>query len=372
MFAANDRLQRFGRMRQPVWSPYGEMLPAERSFGFGLLGQTLEQFVKVTYPVGGETFPAKSEITITWQTDSSAPKAAKVKQTKISFTKDGKTWILIKTLPGNPGSFKWKLPDVKKSQMVVVKVVLLSGTGVALTRDQCDSPFNVIPVVSGVVPTPSETVNFVKIIYPNGGETFLPDSTITIRWETQAVPEAAKVIQTRIAFTFDGKTWQQVAVLPGNPNGYNWKAPKVKKTKMALIRVSLISKDGKVLARDRSDAPFTIYAPVEVPEVTTVPEVITPVEEVIPSAETTSVTPTPIEYYTPTYAPEAGYTPYQEEYYAEEGLSPTEESVTVPTAETGTPVTEAGIFGGISTTTLLLLGGGALLLYFMSKGKKWR
>lgn len=372
MFAASDRLQRFGRMRQPTWSPYGEMLPAERSFGFGLLGQTPAQFVKVTYPVGGETFPAKSEITITWETDSSAPKAAKVKQTRISFTKDGKTWFLIKTLPGNPGSFKWKLPDVKKSQMIIVKVVLLSGTGVALTKDQCDSPFNVIPVVSGVVPTPSETVNFVKIISPNGGETFTSGSTIPIRWETQAVPEAAKVVQTRVAFTLDGKTWQRIAILPGNPNGYDWKTPVLKKNRMALIRVSLISQSGKVLAQDKSDSPFNIVMPAVVTEPGATITTETPVTTETPL---TPVTPTPIEYYTPTYAPEASYTPYQEESYTEEGVFPTEEGVTVPTTETGapvTPVSEAGIFGGVNTTTLLLLGGGALLLYFMSKGKKRR
>lgn len=371
MFASNDRLQRFRRERQKVWSPYGEMIPAERSFGFGLLGQTPTQFVKVTYPVGGETFTGKSTIAVTWQTDSSVPQAAKVKQTRLAFTKDGITWNLIKILPGNPGTFNWKLPDVKNPQMIIIKVALLSGTGAVLTRDQSDTAFNVIPVVTGVVPTPTPTPvqKIVKVISPNGGETFASGSVIPIRWETSAVPEAVKVIQTRIALTFDGKTWQQIAVLPGNPNGYNWKAPVLKKSRMVLIRVSLLSRD-KVLAQDKSDAPFTIEVPVTA---VTIPGA-TITEEVTPT-EVTPVTPTPIDYYTPTYAPDAGYTPYQEEYYEPETPGAPGAEEVIPTVEGETPVTEAGVgvLGEMSPMKMLLLGGGALaLVYFMSKGKKRR
>jgi hypothetical protein len=65
------------------------------------------------------------------------------------YTKDGAvTWALINSKPitGNPGSYSWTVPPVKKAKkQCKVKVVLRDTGGIALGKDTSDGFFTIQP-----------------------------------------------------------------------------------------------------------------------------------------------------------------------------------------------------------------------------------
>lgn len=106
------------------------------------------EVIQVTFPTPGETFV--SGITykpgITWETNGTA---RDVFTTKLFFSKDGGvTWIsMAPPLPGNPGSFGWTVPIVKKNKTKCkVKVMLKDSSGNVVGSDVSDGYFTISPV----------------------------------------------------------------------------------------------------------------------------------------------------------------------------------------------------------------------------------
>jgi hypothetical protein len=106
------------------------------------------EVVKLTEPNGGG-LPLKSgdPLTITWTTYATIEPVTKV---LLSYTLDGGlTWKKIPTPPtftGNPGSFDWTVPNVKKPKAKCkVKVVLKDAKGVVRGSDISDNYFTISP-----------------------------------------------------------------------------------------------------------------------------------------------------------------------------------------------------------------------------------
>jgi hypothetical protein len=99
---------------------------------------TIEGGVKITSPNGGERLSPGSQHDITWQTRGSK---ASVERAEIWYTTNGGvTWNLIKKMKGNPGSYFWTVPPVKKTRdRCLIKIVLRAATGEAVGIDQTDS-----------------------------------------------------------------------------------------------------------------------------------------------------------------------------------------------------------------------------------------
>jgi hypothetical protein len=99
------------------------------------------EVVELTYPNGGETFTPGAVETITWVTYSTIRSVSKV---KLSYTKDGETWDLIKTLDTNPGTHDWTVPSFSKEhKKCKVKVTLLDDRGNAIGSDASDLTFTI-------------------------------------------------------------------------------------------------------------------------------------------------------------------------------------------------------------------------------------
>jgi hypothetical protein len=96
--------------------------------------------VALTTPNGAEELGGGTTTTIEWETNDTV---APVASTKLLYTRDGGlTWLPIATLPGNPGSYDWLLPVVKKPYTGCrVKVALLSAAGLSVGKDLSDAPF---------------------------------------------------------------------------------------------------------------------------------------------------------------------------------------------------------------------------------------
>lgn len=106
------------------------------------------EVVRLTTIKGGEVLISGEPYPITWITNSTA---APVFGVKVLF-KAGATvpWKRIARLEGNPGSFTWVVPKVKKAKSNCwLRVRLLGAQGESLGRDTTDEPFTVSPGLQG-------------------------------------------------------------------------------------------------------------------------------------------------------------------------------------------------------------------------------
>ena len=100
------------------------------------------EVVELTYPNGGETLVPGATETITWATHNTIRSVSKV---KLSFTKDGTTWVPIETLDTNLGTHDWTVPSgSKERKKCKVKVTLLDDQGNAIGSDTSDLNFTIL------------------------------------------------------------------------------------------------------------------------------------------------------------------------------------------------------------------------------------
>ncbi len=102
--------------------------------------------------------------------------------------------------------------------------------------------------VRPVLPKPAATI---KVLAPNGGETLGPGDIITVKWQSQGVPE-----EVLVEFSLDGGlSWSPVyPPNAGNTGQYKWLVPLVD-SDQAQIRVSSTNRPAVF---DISDKPFAI------------------------------------------------------------------------------------------------------------------
>jgi uncharacterized protein YjiK/fibronectin type 3 domain-containing protein len=100
------------------------------------------EVVELTYPNGGQTLTPGATETITWVTHNTIRSVSKA---KLSFTKDGETWVPIETLDTNPGTHDWTVPSFSKERKKCrLKVTLLDDQGKAVGSDASDSTFTIL------------------------------------------------------------------------------------------------------------------------------------------------------------------------------------------------------------------------------------
>lgn len=99
--------------------------------------------LNVLSPNGGETLTVGATETITWVAHSTIRSVSKV---KLFHTKDGTTWIPIKILDTNPGTYDWTVPPVPGGhKKCKVKITLLDSRGNPVGSDESDSTFIIQP-----------------------------------------------------------------------------------------------------------------------------------------------------------------------------------------------------------------------------------
>jgi hypothetical protein len=126
--------------------------------------------VQLTSPNGGETWKAGEKRLITWI----VPEDANITNTTIGFsTTSGSTTETVVSLPGNPGSYEWQVPDVFSTAcLVFIEVTDASGNR---ARDQSDKVFTIIKET-----TPEPQPDLISALESTSTTAPLQDVSITV------------------------------------------------------------------------------------------------------------------------------------------------------------------------------------------------
>ncbi len=193
----------------------------------------------VASPNGGERVPAGGVFYLAW-----IPESAASFNVDISTNK-GSSWKpLVQQYGGSV--FEWRVP-LQKDNMPngKIRVTAFNENGVKIAQDVSDSPF---------------TIEVVRLISPNGGETLTSNTANTIMWTTNKT--MGDVVSTQLFYTLNGKKWFPMTILGGNPGTYSWTTPTVTAAtatcKVKVLLKSAAAAKGKTLGTAISEASFTI------------------------------------------------------------------------------------------------------------------
>lgn len=199
--------------------------------------------VRVLTPNGNQLYQVDSNAYIRW-TSSNIPSGT----FNIYYSVDSaRTWKNVgnKAVQSGLDSIAWKIPNDTTSNGFV-RVVWAGDTTI---RDASDARFSIRSQIK-----PSITV-----IYPNGGESFKPDSVILIKWKAQDFNG-----NLTIQYSVDSMaTWQNLGnrqVRQGVIDTLSWRVPNLPTT-TAFVRVSQAvggGGGGATAIRDTSDRAFII------------------------------------------------------------------------------------------------------------------
>lgn len=154
------------------------------------------QLIKVTKPNGGERWPLGTSQEITWD-------AAGLTNVKIEYTiNNGLNWNIITASTPSTGYYTWT--QVPNTPGTNCKVRISDATDSA-PSDESDQFF-----VIGTAPA-------LKVISPNGNDTWLSGSSKEIRWSSE------NVALVKIEYTIDGgATWNVIANSVQSIGSYYW------------------------------------------------------------------------------------------------------------------------------------------------------
>jgi hypothetical protein len=220
-----------------TWQDMGVIGPAQTDWAFRLEGTTAD--VTMISPNGGEFIATGSTYKIIW----GGPPIVESYRLKVSYD-GGATWKLLADLYGD-NTFDWKVPlGPKNKTKCLMSVEGFDGNRALVGKDTSDSMF---------------TVEVVRLISPNGGETWTSGNSYGILWTTNETK--GDVASVKLFYTLNGgTTWKPVTTpLAGNPGGYSWTVPGVSAPKTKCkVKVVLRNSAGATIGSDVSDALFTI------------------------------------------------------------------------------------------------------------------
>ncbi len=185
-------------------------------------------WLRVTSPNGGEKWEAGTKHPITWESSDYED------QDKILYSTDkGKAWTTIATTTPDDGRYYWTVPNAI-SPTCWVRINKRDNSA----KDRSDRVFAIVPM-----PT-------IKVVVPNGGETWKAKTVHTIRWTTTGTLASVKIEYS----TDDGLNWANIIASTPNTGSYAWTVPN-KSSTACRVRVR---KPGSMTPADTSDGKFSI------------------------------------------------------------------------------------------------------------------
>lgn len=189
-------------------------------------------------PNGGEVIPSGSIYTILW----GAPLEA-MKFDLLYSLNNGTTW---KPLASDVSSmsYTWIVPrPLKNKKKCLIKVIGYNSTDEKIGEDISDSTF---------------TIEVVKLISPDGGESLTSGSKHTITWITNETKKP--VAKAKLFYTKDGgSTWTLIKTVTNNPGSYNWAVPDVPSSS-CKVKAVLKDSNGNTVGTDISNGYFAIQS----------------------------------------------------------------------------------------------------------------
>jgi hypothetical protein len=186
---------------------------------------------------GAERVPTGDIFNLTW-----IPGAAVSFNVDLSTDK-GLTWKPLARQYGD-SILEWWVPlQMNNKKNCLIRVTGFDSNGVKVGQDKSDQVF---------------TIEVVKLMLPNGGETWTSTTDHAIIWTTNETK--GDVAKVKLFYTLNGgTTWKPIITLAGNPGTYVWTVPSVTAPKTKCkVKVLLINALGAPIGNDISDGFFTI------------------------------------------------------------------------------------------------------------------
>ncbi len=205
---------------------------SDRSDNVFAIVKNTNKSLRITSPIGGETWQAGTSAQITWYSSG-------IDSVKIEYTIDnGQNWGLISNSTKNRGIYYWQ--PVPNTPTTLAKVRVRDAQD-GVTSAESPNPFQILP---------EQTI---KVVSPNGGEQWYAGSSNNIIWQS------TNVANVKIEFTIDGgATWSTIITSTPSTGVYSWNRIPNVSSLQCKIRISDAS-DG--VPSDVSDNNFTITTP---------------------------------------------------------------------------------------------------------------
>jgi len=210
--------------------------------------------VTVNYPNGGDVFVVGTRQYVTWTYNS-------LNLVDVEYSLDnGSSWSNISTVSAIQGFTIWDVPVILSNTCLIRVIDIFNSNNV----DQSDQLFSIIgiPVVtpgkySGGAKDGYESalnVNPMRVLSPNGGETFVAGSVMNITWRYPSLNNVNIFLSTN-----NGTNWTTIgSAIPSNNGSFNYTIPVAQiASSTCLIRVDDAA---NALVKDTSDAVFTIQS----------------------------------------------------------------------------------------------------------------
>jgi hypothetical protein len=213
----------------------GDPKPSDVSNEVFSIVRPSEPTITVTAPNGGEQLVVGSWVTIEWYATDSREEA------KIEYSVNGgETWMEITGATENDGEYDWIVAD-EPSEICLVRISETDGQAV----DVSDAVFSIVSPTSGII----------TVISPNGGESWITDSSQEIKWTC-----SGDINNVTIEYSTDnGTTWKVIVQTTPNNGSYDWAVPDTVSDE-CLVRVTASDNDLDPKPWDVSDEVFSIVS----------------------------------------------------------------------------------------------------------------
>ena len=188
---------------------------------------TIVPRIVVTAPNGGESLPVASSYAVTWTSTN-------VTNMKIEYSTDnGSNWNeVVASTPAAAGTYNWTVPNTVSSQCLIK----LSDASKPEVYDIGDNVFTIS--------------NKIKLLSPNGSESWQAGSSQTIQWQSSGVANVNIYYSSN-----NGLSWNAVAsTIAASLGSYSWTVPSTAGNQFKIK----VSETANVNVFDISDGSFTV------------------------------------------------------------------------------------------------------------------
>ena len=228
--------------------------------------------IKVLSPNGGETWEVGKTQFISWQvSDPTAPVGVYLS----GFDEFGGTYIAETIVPGILGqqsSISWIVPSTVKPGKYLIRAVANPNDKTKSAEDSSDASFT---ITAPVAPDPPPSTQSIKVISPNGGETWEAGKTYPISWSGVKVGTVQILAHPWLSnlgnlsgFTHSVDTTRSYILIGNfaneNTGSFSWSILNTALPGKYFIRLFCANSqcnDANNDDGDDSDLPFTIVAP---------------------------------------------------------------------------------------------------------------
>ncbi|MCX6174294.1 MAG: hypothetical protein NTZ27_06050 [Ignavibacteriales bacterium] len=188
--------------------------------------------LKITSPIGGETWQAGSSKQITWYSSG-------IDSVKIEYTIDnGQNWIVLSNSSKNTGVYFWQ--PIPNTPTTLAKVRIRDAQD-GVTATESPNPFQILP---------QQTI---KVVSPNGGEEWYAGSSNNIKWQSTNIENVT------IEYTINGgATWTTIVSSTPSTGVYSWNGIPNVSSLQCKIRISNATNGTPSAVSDNN---FTITSP---------------------------------------------------------------------------------------------------------------